>query len=387
MSSCNEAVKAPEFFGVKGTQFVKSGSPVYFIGTNAWYLSDIAVSAPARLTTELDSLKALGLTNVRVCATEENFEGMDILLSELQKRDMAAVLFLNNAWEWSPTGYRSYLEAAGEGRQPLPAVDGYWPYMCAMAEFAANEKAVALYQEHVRKYVERYSESPAVFAWQLCNEPRPFTTDSVKVKAFVDYQQATARLIKSLDPNHLVCTGNEGGIGCNDGDYDLCYRLNDCPDIDYITVHIWPYNWSWIAEGVESGDTNLVYDKTVDYLNRHYEMAHKLNKPVVVEEFGFPRDGHEWMNSATTSERDRYYTLIFREVLKSAREGGVLAGCNFWAWSGVAEQTHEFWQEGDDLCGDPSQEAQGLNGVYLSDSSTIALVRAYADSLMTTTIK
>ena len=70
-------------------------------------------------------------------------------------------------------------------------------------------------------------------------------------------------------------------------------------------------------------------------------------------------------------------------VVESAREGDVLLGCNFWAWSGLARQTpgHDFWQEGDDLCGDPFQEAQGLNGVYLTDSSTMAVIDACTAAL------
>ncbi len=381
MTSCVRRGEGSACFGIEDSRIVKAGKPVRFIGTNVWYASDIAVSDPLRLTTELDSLKALGLTNIRVCATEENFDGMDILLSELEKRDMAAVLFLNNAWEWSPSGYRSYLEAAGAGHQPHPAVEGYWPYMCAMAEFAANEKAVELFREHIRKYVERYSQSPAVFAWQICNEPRPFSTDSLKVEAFVNYIQGTAEFIKSLDPDHLVCTGNEGAMGCNDGDYDLCRRLNDCPYIDYITVHIWPFNWGWIKDGEAAGDPELAKNRTLEYLGRHLDIARELGKPVVIEEFGYPRDGQDWRNTATVEGRNDYYALIFNEVVKSAAEDGLLAGCNFWSWSGVARQTHETWQEGDDLCGDPSQEAQGLNGVYLSDRSTVELIREYTGRL------
>ncbi len=381
MASCVGRSEGSDFFTVEDSRFVKGGEPVRFIGTNVWYAADIAVSDRGRLETELDSLKAIGLTNIRVCATEENFEGMDILLSELEERGMAAVLYLNNAWEWSPSGYRSYLEAAGAGKQPHPAVDGYWPYMCAMAEFAANEKAVVLFREHIRRYVERYSRNPAVFAWQICNEPRPFSTDSVKVEAFVNYIQGTAGFIKSLDPNHLVCTGNEGAMGCNDGDYDLCRRLNDCPYIDYITVHIWPFNWGWIKEGEAAADPELVKRKTIEYLDRHLQIAGELGKPVVVEEFGYPRDGQDWRNTAGVEGRDGYYALIFNEVVKSAAEDGLLAGCNFWSWSGVARQTHEIWQEGDDLCGDPSQEAQGLNGVYLLDRSTVDLVWEWTGAL------
>lgn len=378
--NCGKSVSS-DFYTVKDGQFMHDGSPYYFIGTNVWYASEIALSDPARLCGELDSLKSLGLTNLRVCATEDGIDGMDRLLPELEKRGMTAVLYLNNAWEWSPTGYRSYLEDAGAGHQPLPSIDGYWPYMCAMADFATNEAAVAIFHEHVKKIVSRYADSPAIFSWQICNEPRPFSTDSATVDAFVNYIHATAELIHSLDSNHLVSTGNEGAMGCNDGDYGLCRRLNDCPYIDYMTIHIWPFNWSWVKAAEESSNPAIVEDNTIEYISRHVDIAKELDKPLTIEEFGYPRDGGEWRNDSSTDSRDAYYALVFNEVLKSARVGGVLAGCNFWSWSGFARQRHEFWKEGDDLCGDPSQEAQGLNGVYISDKSTLETVRRYTEEL------
>lgn len=48
-----------------------------------------------------------------------------------------------------------------------------------------------------------------------------------------------------------------------------------------------------------------------------------------------------------------------------------MAGCNFWAWGGFANHTlgHIFWEKGDDYMGDPVQEEQGLNSVFITDST------------------
>ena len=382
--SCKQS---PAFYTVEEGRIVRDGEPCYYIGTNVWYASALALSDLPRLRAELDALHGLGLDNLRILATDENFEGMDIVLRELGKRGMSAVLFLNNAWEWSPDGYRSWLEKAGAGRQPHPAVEGYGVYMSSMWAFASNPKAVELFQEHVRRVVERYKDSPAVFAWQICNEPRPFTYDPAKIEDFVAYLHGTARLIKSIDPNHMVSTGNEGSMG-SDESIDLFARVNDSPDIDYATIHIWPFNWSWAPEAELQGDQagkamERALERTAAYIDEHLEKAYDLRKPVVIEEFGFPRDGFEWHNDSSTQLRDRYYAYIFGRVLDSARKAGHLAGCNFWSWSGYAGQNpeHQFWQEGDALAGDPPQEAQGLNGVYLSDESTIGVIRNYTDSL------
>ena len=359
-------------------------APNYFIGTNMWYASRLAVENPARFSAELDSLKAHGITNLRVLATDENWEGMDVMLREMGRRGMQAVMFLNNAWEWSEDGYRSYLEKAGAGHQPHPAVEGYHIYMPAMAAFAKNQEAIGLYREHVRRVVERYRDSDAIYSWQVCNEPRPFAQDNETFEAFIDYVQGTASLIKSIDRRHMVSTGNEGQMGC-EREMGVFERLNDCPDIDYITIHIWPYNWRWIREDRIAEDAPAAIRNIKDYIDSHLAIARRLGKKVVIEEFGYPRDGFSFSCDASTTGRDKIYGYVFSRVLESARKGDALLGCNFWAWSGLAKPAHDYWQEGDDLCGDPFQEGQGLNGVYLSDASTMALINAYTDSLTTVT--
>ena len=72
--------------------------------------------------------------------------------------------------------------------------------------------------------------------------------------------------------------------------------------------------------------------------------------------------------SATTKARDSYFNYIFSTV------GTLLDGANFWGWSGLAVPNHVQWESGDPYTGDPAQEAQGLNGVYVSDS-TMAIIK------------
>jgi len=371
-----------DYYHVEDGRIVYKGQIQYYVGTNVWYASRLAIENPERLERELDALSGLGVKNLRILATDENFAGLDIVFDKLRERGMCAVLFLNNAWEWSEDGYRSYLEKAGEGPQPHPAVEGYNIYMATMWKFASSPKAVELFQEHVQRVVSRYKDEPAIFSWQICNEPRPFTKEPEAIEAYVNYIYSTAKLIKSIDSNHMVSTGNEGSMGCGK-DIDLFKRIHDSEDIDYLTIHIWPYNWSWVKEGCVTDSVDKAIAMTDKYIDSHLEVAHYMNKPVVIEEFGYPRDGFEYVNDAATTARDRYYAFVFDKVLESAKIGGGLAGCNFWTWSGYARQTpgHKFWEKGDDLCGDPFQEAQGLNGVYKSDESTIKTIAKYTDKL------
>ena len=196
---------------------------------------------------------------------------------------------------------------------------------------------------------------------------------------FVQYIHSTAALIKSIDPLHMVSTGNEGAMGC-EGDMDLCRRINDCPDVDYITIHIWPYNWGWADKDSLTENLEAAKQKTLAYIELHQTIAQKYSKPIVLEEFGYPRDGFSFTPGSATTARDAYYSFVFGYVAEQAASHGNFAGCNFWAWGGNAKVAtdHIFWQVGDDYTGDPAQEEQGLNSVFAADSTINIICEATA---------
>lgn len=361
---------------------LKNGRSEYFVGTNLWYAGRLAKdeAGRARLVRELDTLKAMGVTNLRVLAVEgEDLAGLEYALDRMEERGMCAVLFLNNAWEWSH-GFADYMEAAGAGRQPRPATEGYSAYMQAMAGFSTNDAAISLNHDYIRRIVPALKDHPAIFSWQICNEPRCFSDAPVNRDAFVRYIHSTAALIKSLDPVHMVSTGNEGRMGC-EGDMSLCRRINDCDDIDYITLHIWPYNWGWVMEDSVKDGVSAAIQNVGRYIDEHLDMAARLGKPLIIEEFGYPRDGFAFDRECPTSGRDSIYSYVFSRIIDSASRAGNLAGCNFWGWGGFAEPAHEMWQEGDDLCGDPAQEAQGLNSVFSTDATTLQTIVSATEKL------
>ena len=385
------------FVCVRDGQFYRNDRPYTYVGANFWYGPILASEGqggdPGRLAKELDELKSLGIDNLRVLVGGDGpsgvfshieptlqiapgvyndtlLTGLDRFLVELGKRDMQAVLFLNNSWEWSG-GYGQYLEWATGERTLIPLVDGYWPFMQQMRGFQTCLPAQELFYNHVRAIVGRvnsitgkpYKDDPAIFAWQIGNEPRCFSDDPDIRSGFISWLTEAAGIIKQLDPNHLLSTGNEGLMGCEQ-DWELTRQVNSIPGIDYMTIHIWPYNWGWAGESTLQEDLPQAILKTEDYILSHARLARELGLPVVAEEFGFPRDGFSPERSATTENRDRYYDYIFSQV------GGNLQGANFWGWSGFARPSHSQWEKGDPYTGDPAQEAQGLNGVYADDSTT-----------------
>ena len=197
-----------------------------------------------------------------------------------------------------------------------------------------------------------------------------YSYDEFSIKSF---KPEVSKRIKEIDPNHLLSTGNEGLMGC-ENDLSLVERVNSIPGVDYMTIHIWPYNWGWArAEALEE-DLDNARDKTTAYIGLHSALARKYGLPLVAEEFGFPRDGFATAMDAPTTCRDAYYSHVFSFV------GDQLQGANFWGWSGFAVSASAQWERGDDYTGDPAQEAQGLNGVYIGDS-TVEVVKTAINNL------
>src|SRR4051812_41983890 len=115
------------FVTVKGKHFELDGKHYFYAGANLWYGAYLGSPGKtgdrARLRKELDQLASQGVLNLRVLAISEAsplkravspavqqglgqvddtlWQGLDFLLDEMAKRDMKAVLYLNNFWQWS----------------------------------------------------------------------------------------------------------------------------------------------------------------------------------------------------------------------------------------------------------------------------------------------
>lgn len=411
--SFNRSVQANEFVKMRNGQFLLNEKAHYFIGTNFWYGAILGSKGVGgnreRLIQELDFMKTIGIENLRILIgadgdsgvpskveptlqikpgkyNDEIFDGLDFLLAEMDKREMKAVLYFTNSWEWSG-GYSQYLNWAGKGKNPIPSVDGWPAFMNYVKQYATDAKSEKMLKNHISKVVKRtnrytnkkYIDDPTIFAWQIGNEPRAFS-DSNK-NAFANWLKNVAAHIKSLDKNHLVSIGSEGEWGC-EMDMKLFEQIHTDKNVDYLTMHIWPKNWSWLDIKDMKGTLANSISKTNEYMDNHIAIARKLQKPIVMEEFGFPRDNHQYNTTDATTLRDEYFTFVFDKLVQSAKNNEWFAGCNFWAWGGFGRPNpqHVFWQQGDDYLGDPAHEEQGLNSVFNTDA-TIPIIKHYSRKL------
>ena len=406
----------PGFVRVQGQQFTLDGRPYRFVGANYWYGGLLATQGKAgqkRLRKELNFLKKKGVTNLRVMVGAEGLThgyqyrvlqplqpkpgefdesimaGLDYLLAELARRDMKAVLHFTNTWEWSG-GLGQYLEWNGYTGQPLPKNPDYdWnKYQAYIAQFYTCEPCKNQVDAYVRYVLGRtntrtgkkYVDDPAIMAWEIINEPRPMQTAAVP--AFEGWMQRVAALVKSIDKNHLLTTGSEGDIATNN-DMAVYQRLHADPNIDYLTIHIWPKNWGWFRDTATAKSLPLVLSKATAYVEKHAAVAAQLGKPLVVEEFGLPRDGQVFTTASNTALRDQYYATLFGLMKGTDAAGKALAGYNFWAFGGRARPVpgQVFWKAGDAYLGDPGGEEQGLNSVFDSDKSTWKLIKSFGKTL------
>lgn len=419
------APHADDFVRVRGTEFTLRGVPYRFVGTNLWYAAWIGRANRdrgadggdrARVVRELDFLAANGITNLRLLGAAERsplqnsmdpaisyrgaveneslLEGLDFFIDEMGKRDMKAVIFLNNFWEWSG-GMVTYLYWVNGGEYVNLGDPAHpWPeFALFSAQFYSNRAAQALYRDYVSTLLRRrnsvngrlYRDDPVIMAWQLANEPRPGDGEASRsnLPAYYAWVRETAGLIKELAPRQLVSLGSEGLMGC--------LELAECfigahagTGVDYATFHIWPRNWRWFDAAQPAANFDSAAARTEDYISRHIDLARRLGMPLVLEEFGMERDQGSLSPASTVQYRDRFFQSVFARIEESALRGGPLVGSNFWAWGGFGSAQHDdgVWRPGDRVfVGDPPQEPQGLNSVFASDASTLRVLRAHSENL------
>ncbi|WAC48865.1 mannanase [Asticcacaulis sp. SL142] len=413
------APPSDEFVTVEGLHFKLKGQTYRFVGANIWYGAYLGAPAAfgnrTRLLKELDDLKALGVTNLRVLASSELspinnsldpafsskdkgvynqdlLTGLDFLLAEMTKRDMKAVLYLTNFWEWSG-GMMAYIDYTtgkfinnGDPKYPWPAYADY------ASQFYANQTAIKLYHDYVRMLVARtnsvtkqaYVNDPTIMAWQLSNEPRPGGGPEIAAKnmpVYLEWISQTTKLIQNLDKNHLVSLGHEGLMGAVGNEQ---FVIDAHKDIDYLTAHIWPQNWSWVDGANLPGTFAAGEAKVRKYIDDHIAIAEKIKKPLVFEEFGFPRDNVAYEPGTPTEWKDKFYSMVYGAVDTAIKTGGPVMGSNFWAWGGSGRARHKDYhmRRGEtSYVGDPPHEPQGWYSVFNTDTSTQALIKAHADAI------
>lgn len=397
------------FIKIRDTQFIKNNKSYRFIGTNFWYGAHLAAEKSGnreRLLMELDILKAHGITNLRIMAgsegadhlpysipismqpelgiyNEDILQGLDFLLVEMKNRDMHAVVCLSNFWYWSG-GLSQYLSWATGEDIPYPNdTDDWEKYMRFTAGFYMNQDAVAAYNNHVKTIITRinnisqkpYFEDATIMSWELANEPYAIQNRAKYLK----WIENSSALIKQLTPNQLVTIGGEGNTPFPSFTNNNSLSDYNFDTLDYITIHIWIQNWEWYNPKQHDKTYKGAMKKVENYINDHLIIANKLNKPVVLEEFGISRDNLDYSKQASVNHRNVYFRDIFNILLENSKNNSRFVGCNFWAWGGLGalNTPGEVSNNGNEFIGDPAHEPQGWYSVFENDATTLEFIKDY----------
>ncbi|MCK7482302.1 MAG: hypothetical protein M0C28_38025 [Candidatus Moduliflexus flocculans] len=340
MTTSTSPAGAP-FVTVADGRFTLGGKPHYFVGANFWQGMNLGVDGPSgdrpRLLRELDRLRDLGVTNLRVMASSEGpntepyrmvpalmtapgeydgsvLDGLDFLLAEMGKRGLRAVMVLNNFWQWSG-GMAQYV--SWHEKTPIPYPGDYEKFIAYSARFYTYPECQDWFRAHIAMLVDRtnpytgrkYRDDPAVFSWEL--------------------GERTAALPAELDRRHRPPTSNPStrttwsrpapeGAPPGEPTQDFVQDAQRARRSITSPSTSGPRTGAGtIRSGLRPSRPPSRWPPLIS--EKHAKEAEAMGKPLVLEEFGLAR---EWAAPARTisnpasptTTKDLYYAALYKLV-------------------------------------------------------------------------
>jgi len=259
-----------------GTQFMLNGSPFKFVGVNAYGMTggqDGLVWTAAELNAYFTSLRPTSVTRTWAMRTQ-GASAIAACVAAAEANGQKLILSLTD----------------GNGYSDDITHDAAW-YLGGYT---------GAYFDWVRQIVPLLKNSPAVMMWEIVNEPRSSSVTPAQMKTFLD---ASAALIKSLDPNHLVATGSLSQDEPGTTDFAL---IHSGPNIDAGSLHEYDYE----------------YQNSRTILSPHFAGAKtaldSVNKPIYVGECGISISGDSKTTRSNTMKAkcDAYLAAGAKGVLE-----------------------------------------------------------------------
>lgn len=314
----------PDFIRTRDTNFQLGGENFFALGVNCYFLGFCTEEVQVSI---LQQVAAAGMNTIRAWAfcdvlcrkkTESAFqffadgkiqfndgpsglERLDTLIENAERSGIYLLLpLLNN---WPDFGGLAFYQSALN----LPACP---------AAFFGSQVAQDAYKQWVEHLLTRrntrtgrlYIDEPAIFAWELANEPR--CPNSGGSSILLEWVHEMSFFLKQLDINHLLAVGDEGffrkgGLShLYDGRYGTdAEAFLKLPSIDFGTFHLYPEHWGVRPE-------SRAVEK---WIADHLVISRLLNKPVLMEEFG-----------TTHSARDALYGRWMQQLREHGGAGALV---------------------------------------------------------------
>jgi mannan endo-1,4-beta-mannosidase len=306
----------PDFVRTRGTSFVLGDEPFAAVGVNCYFLAYCSDTTRQQV---FDTAKQMGAGVIRSwafldrAALADNdvtfqyaaggkvvindgpngIERLDALIAAAEQAELRLILPLVNHWD-AFGGMPMYLQWLFG--KPTP-VDQF--YSAPEARAAYSNWVTAILTRTNTRTGQPYRESPAILAWELTNEARCEVPGGREL--LLAWTSEMSRLVKQLDPNHLVALGDEGFFKHNfppnhmyAGKHGVDFEATlGIPEIDFGTYHFYPGPG---ASGVPNSFGNT-------WIADHIAAGERANKPALLEEYG-ARIGPDVANAA---DRDDCY--------------------------------------------------------------------------------
>ncbi|KAB5546947.1 glycoside hydrolase family 5 protein [Coniochaeta sp. 2T2.1] len=225
-----------------------------------WGFNDVN-TVPSSSTVYYQYLSASGS---QINTGANGLQRLDYVVSTAQAHGLKLIINFVNNWN-DYGGMQAYANAFGG----------------STSTWYSNTAAQTQYRAYIKAVVSRYTTSPAVFAWELANEPRCSGCDP---SVIYNWAASTSEYIKSLDANHMVTLGDEGFGPLTGGDGSYPYQASaggyiwqdtlNIATIDFATFHLYPDSWG------------QPYDWGNLWVTTHGAACAVANKPCLFEEYG-----------------------------------------------------------------------------------------------------
>ncbi|PON91352.1 1,4-alpha-glucan-branching enzyme [Trema orientale] len=357
------------FIGTNATHFIVvdgghggNQSEIYVNGWNSYWLMEKSIwgSSRSKVSKMLKMGAQMGLTVCRTWAFSDGdgpsalqtspgvfneivFRALDYVIVEARKNRIRLILSLvNNLNAFG--GKAQYVRWAEEaGVNVSSSDDSFFSNPAVKDYYKAYIKAILTRKNSISGV--KYSEEPAIFAWELINEPRCSSNASAPVlQAWI---AEMAAYVKSLDKKHLVTVGIEGFYGLrtteksevNPGEWAASlgsdFIQNSAIDnIDFASVHAYPDSW------IQHGDLEAKANFLSHWVDSHIRDAeYVLKKPVLFTEFG-----SSLRLNKKAEDINLLLKTVYDRIYESAKKRQAGAGALIWQLlvEGVDEYADQF---------------------------------------------
>ncbi|KAF7805935.1 mannan endo-1,4-beta-mannosidase 2-like [Senna tora] len=273
-----------------------------------------------------------------------DLRALDYVIAEARRHRIRLLLTLvNNLHAYG--GKTQYVKWAWEEGIGLSSSNDSFFYDPSIRSYFKNYIKTVLTRKNTITGIE-YRYDPAIFGWELINEPRCMTDPSGDT--LQDWIEEMSAFVKLIDKNHLVTVGLEGFYGPNDpkrstvNPEEWASRLGSdfirnsrIANIDFTSVHIYPDHWLHKPDF----EDNLKF--VSKWMLSHIEDGDKvLKKPVLFSEYGWS----DLTKNFSPSDREKMYRTILDVIYKSAKKNRSGAGALVWQFivEGLNEHHDDF---------------------------------------------